>query len=90
MSQFPGLCDRPQNHVDFLGARVCDRCGWARRHHAPPPRFRIREYPNKREYGMACDEAMSGKVIGAQLELWQMVLVCRLTGGDFWVDRSLR
>lgn len=44
------------------------------------PRILIREYPNKSRYGMAVDEDRSRKVIGAQLPLWQMQLVCLLTG----------
>lgn len=36
--EYPGLCDRDQRHIEFMGGRVCERCGWARKHHrfAPP------------------------------------------------------
>ena len=46
-------------------------------------RFLIREYPNRPGFGLVCDENSSRKVIGAQLPLVAMVLVCRLTGGDY-------
>jgi hypothetical protein len=54
-----------------------------------PARFLIREYPNKRGFGLVHDADSSRKTIGAQLELWQMVLVCRLTGGDFEIRYAL-
>lgn len=48
-----------------------------------PNRFLIREYPNRPGFGVVSDENSSRKVVGAQLPLAAMVLVCRLTGGDY-------
>lgn len=44
----------------------------------------IREYPNAHGRGLAVTNR--GRVIGAQLPIWQMRLVCILAGGPWVID----
>lgn len=54
-AEYPSLCDRdPDDLRVFAGARVCDRCGWARQHHNRPTRYVIRvgtAYLGQRDVG---------------------------------------